>query len=573
MIHLLDEATINKIAAGEVIERPASVVKELIDNSIDAGATQIRIEVEQGGLKSIRIIDNGAGISKEDLPLAPVRHATSKISRLEDIYAIDSMGFRGEALASICHVASLEIISKIASDDAYQIYANPQISVPKPTNHTQGTTIFVQDLFQKLPVRRKFLKSPATEFTYIYEIVQRYALIYPQVDFVLVHNFQEVLNTTGISDLSQLVAVLFEKEVVPYLIAIDQTVDGISLKGVISSPQWTAVSRHYQVISINHRLIKNSVLHKAIQKSFEEVIPPKRFPLIVLNIDIAPNLIDINIHPQKTDVKFLNSGTIFDVVSLILKQKFSAEVKRQKFDDVCMPMLNEVGEQRQGGMGSETGFWHDGSKTELPFFVKESVQPTEKNLLGEYFQIFDTYLVFKTDDGIFVLDQHAAHERILYEKIKEKSAQALEQQLLLIPDIIELEPHYYLLALQAMDLLKQFQFDIDDFGNNQLIVRAIPMVFMGIRVGEFIKLFLESIQEIGFSKEVFQSHMAAQIENYQMSACKAAIKAGQTMHLAEIVRLMNDLVKAKTSYTCPHGRPLFAVISRHDLEKMFKRIV
>ncbi|MFC1617206.1 DNA mismatch repair endonuclease MutL, partial [Candidatus Margulisiibacteriota bacterium] len=291
-IKILDENTINKIAAGEVIERPASVIKELIENSLDAKASLVKIEIEDGGKRLIKITDNGQGISKEDLKLAPVRHATSKISKLDDIYNQVSMGFRGEALASICHVAKLTIISKTDGDNAYLITAAPEISTPSITNHAQGTSIIVQDLFSKIPVRKQYLKSAATEYSYIYENVKKFALLFPEIDFVLVNNGKEVLNTQGIKNQKEIIIYLFGKDIRADLIKIENKINNIEINGYISSPKLTFNNRGREIVAVNNRIIKNALISKVFYKCYEDLIPRGRFPLIVLKIETHPKTID-----------------------------------------------------------------------------------------------------------------------------------------------------------------------------------------------------------------------------------------------------------------------------------------
>lgn len=577
-IQLLDEATINKIAAGEVIERPASVVKELVENSLDAGASHIRIEIEQGGLKTIRITDNGVGISKEDLSLAPLRHATSKIHQLEDIYETTSMGFRGEALASICHVAKLHIISKTASADAYEITANPDIAPPLQTRHTQGTTILVHDLFAKIPVRKRFLKSPGTEFSYIYEIIQQFALAYPDIDFVLFHNGQELLNTTGVSDLKTLMIMLWDKGIQSHLIAVNRHVERIGVTGFITSGQWTYPNRQHQLITINHRLVKNAMLGKVIQHCYADLIPAKRFPGLVLNITLPPNCVDVNIHPQKTDIKFLQTNAVFESVSAILKSalRMAPKIQASNLENAAdSPYF----QSSSSGISSESlaSLFYPTSPSELPFsdITDHSAASAQNNrppfLPGQYFQIFDTYIVLKTSEGIWILDQHAVHERILYEQIKADVTQDQNRQMLLIPEIIELEPHQYALAMQAQEIFRTLYFDLEEFGLNQIVIRSIPVQFSGIHLPEFFVQCLAEFQELGVMTDPAQFLKTEYMEKYQQASCKAAIKAGKRLDETEVARLLMDFIDAPANFTCPHGRPLFIKLTQIELEKLFQR--
>lgn len=574
-ITLLDEATINKIAAGEVIDRPFSVVKELLENSIDAASTNIKIEVENAGKKSIKITDNGTGISKEDLALAVTRHATSKIKKLEDIYQTHSMGFRGEALASICHVARLTITSKIADNEAYEIVADPDASAPRVAAHLVGTTILVQDLFQRVPVRRKYLKSNATEFSYIYDIVQKYALIYPEIDFVLLSDGKEVINTTGITDTKILISLFYGKDLNDKLIKVESFAGDLVCKGYITKPDFTYPVRSKQIVSINKRLIKNSLLNKVIQRTYENLIPARRFPLVVINIDLPTEIYDVNIHPKKEDLKFLNSSFVFDALAKILKVSlesnnqtinFTEELSQKKGFDFSNSFEKENTEIHQNTLNTLFSFdkeeFKGGERVSLFDANKESSQQDIN-----YFQIFNTYLVIKAADAVWILDQHAVHERILFEKINKNRDKPKEKQILLTGEIIELDATMYDLFLENGQLLKDMGFDVEDFGQNQIIVRQIPIEFSGVSIKDFVVLFLEGLKN---QENITMREFEA--DKYHQLACKAAIKAGKNMHTSEVKQLVADFVAEKVNYTCPHGRPLCVKFGKKDLEKLFLRI-
>ena len=313
IIKQLDSVTINKIAAGEVIDRPVSIVKELIENAIDAGADTISIDIQDGGKELIRITDNGKGFYKDDLSLAPIRHATSKIQSIDDVYNTMSFGFRGEALASICHCSFLTITSKQVDCSAYQITAHQdKISSIQHVSHPVGTTILVENLFHNIPVRQRFLKSAATELSYILDCCIQFSLIQPNINFIVQADGNEKLNTTGISNMYQLLIMHYGKNLKEKCVPVDETIGPLTFKGYVSNPTLTFSNRSKQILSVNKRLIKNSLLSKSITDSFRDLIPQRRFPLVILNITIESSLVDVNIHPQKNDIKFLNPGFLFD---------------------------------------------------------------------------------------------------------------------------------------------------------------------------------------------------------------------------------------------------------------------
>jgi len=588
IIHQLDSITINKIAAGEVIDRPSSIVKELIENSIDSGATRIRVELEEGGIKLIRITDNGKGISKEDLPIAPLRHTTSKIDSIDDIYSLGSFGFRGEALASISHVGQTEIISKVSGSPAYKISAfKDHISTPEPGSHSGGTTISVHNLFDEIPVRKKFLKTPRTELSYITDIVTQFALVYPTLDFTLSNNGNETINTTGIQQQDQLIMHLFSKSLKPHLVPVDTTIGPVHIKGTISDPGVTFSNRSKQIIAVNSRLVKNPIIQKAIQQSYQDLIPQRRFPLVILSISIAQDSIDVNVHPQKLDVKFMNPGFVFDTIpkaiSLSLQQK---EAK--------------VGSLEQQG-ASYTPITEKFAATPSPFTVSDShpsipttplmnrmvpSQPSTQDVDAaiqlfdrkgpalirkefDYFQLFNTYIIVRSDDGLWVLDQHAVHERILYEKFKASQHDPESfKQLLLLSEVIELPPDLVPIFEEEQSYLEQLGFTTELFGPQQIIVREIPTLFSGASLSELILDILNQLKMVPGST---RNLTLDQKESLQMKACKAAIKAGKTLAPQEVKQLVEDLITSPSNYSCPHGRPLFIQFDKDKLERLFLR--
>jgi DNA mismatch repair protein MutL len=592
-IKALDTVTINKIAAGEVIDRPASIVKELIENSLDAGATFIKIHIEDGGKKLIQISDNGCGISKEDLPLAPLRHTTSKISSLEDLYNATSFGFRGEALASISHAANVKITSKEEPSPAYQITVKEDyISTPEQTHATKGTTIRVCDLFEDIPVRRKFLKTNQTELSYITDYVLQFILLRPDIDFLLTSHNKEVLNSVGISSQKALLVNQFTKDLKNHLIKVDEVVGPLSVRGYITDPNLTFSNRQKQYFSVNNRLVNNPTLKKAVEQSYRDIIVPKRFPLLALSIELESETLDVNIHPQKTDVKFLNPGFVFDA----LKKGIRLALQKHQLSDAASPSPYTY--QPTIAQPSQALYTPPSSvqKTVMPSNEVRSINtdrswiypdkpPTlpettiamttlsepqlNENLVeGTYFQVCDTYIIIKGVDAIWMMDQHAVHERVLYEKFKEESAKDQTRQVLLISEVIELSPELFQIYEENEHVFSELNFITEAFGENQITIREIPNSFTSVNLHYLIPDILEQLrEEPGSSHDIsFEKK-----ERLQMKACKAAIKAGKKLHSEEVKALVTDFLRSPSNYTCPHGRPLYIQMNKSKLEKLFLR--
>ncbi len=585
-IKQLDSVTITKIAAGEVIDRPASIVKELIENAIDAEASTIVIEVKEGGKDYIRITDNGIGISPEDLPLAPMRHTTSKISSVEDIYDTDTFGFRGEALASICHCAKLSITSKQDSGKAYTLSAfQDEISEPMLSSHNIGTTMEIHDLFHQLPVRRKFLKSTATELSYILECCLHFAVIHPQKSFTLIANGVEKINTTGISKLYDLLITLYGNTLKDTLIPVHETIGPITFSGYISSPTLTFPNRHKQIIAVNSRVVKNPLIQKSLFDAYRDLIPQRRFPLVVLRIEIQSSQVDVNIHPQKQDVKFVNPGFIFDALPKAISLALHASsAHTDSIPSIAQPTSASsypthaftaspsatVSEQS----ASQPIAYQNGTppitkkvmEQSLDLFAPHQTPSSSSSL--EFLQLLDTYIVLKTPDGAYIIDQHAVHERVLYEKIKSDFGKDGARQVLLLSDVISIPLTLMPIFESHHDYLKSLNFIIEPFGPDQLIVREVPVAFQHTTLQDLIQSILSQLQAFpGSTRDLTLD----QKETLQRQACRAAIKAGQTLAEVEIIQLLKDFISSPQNYTCPHGRPLFIHFDQHKLETLFLR--
>ncbi len=614
IIKELDHQTINQIAAGEIIERPASVVKECIENSIDANADTITVHIEDGGQTLIRITDNGHGMTSEDLQKAHRRHFTSKITTLSDIYGINSFGFRGEALAAICHAGRVDITSKTPEGDAHKItIQNGTASDVEHASHPTGTTLRIHHLFESLPVRLKFLKKPATEFAYIYDLVCHFALIHPTINFKLYHQQQDMLNTQSIQSLEQLIVLLYGKKTHRKLCPVDFELDMIRIKGMISDPTLTFSNRSKQIFAINGRIIKNPTISKAIETVFIDYIPARRFPLVVLAIDIQSPELDINVHPQKLDFKFSQMGLLFNSICQAIKGAIKAT--RDQFNPTVLapkptlestptpavtpPPANTIpSAPPTRSLAPDTPPKTDPKIVKkvtltapLPLKPVTSVQPSQPPHVppptqvspagprpdvtikptiasSDYMQIANTYILLKSESGFLMIDQHAVHERVLYERFKDQARHDTDQQRLLIPEVIEASATQWAAYETHQHTFRSLLFELEPFGKQDLMVRAIPIAFVGSNIQTLILDLLDHFVDIPDSNP---DMMNAQKETLQMRACKAAIKAGQTLSDLEIRQLCYDLLQSPNNYTCPHGRPLFIDYTTADLEKMFLR--
>lgn len=576
-IHALDATTIHKIAAGEVIDRPASVVKELLENSLDSGATRIHIDLRNGGKSFISITDNGNGISQIDLPLAPLPHTTSKLHSIDDLEHIVSFGFRGEALASICHIAELTLISKTAQDQAYQLHAHQNhISDPELTSHPQGTTVQVKELFFNIPVRQKFLKSDTTEASYCYDVVLQAALIHPQIDFVLTHQGKELLNATGLTTQSERIIRFFGRECAHKLCPIHLSIGGIHYKGVMSDPTLHFSNRAKQILSVNKRPIKSGLIQKAIQLGFKDLIPANRFPLIILDMALDTTLVDINIHPQKQEVKFLENGQLFEAIPKVIHQSLNPHMPLGTLQTGASLGIQPQGAIVHTASGYQPAYAYPASQpphaefspaSAATLFSPQTMREIQSETF-EFLQVYDTYLIVKAQHGTWILDQHAVHERVLYEQFKTASrATHPPIQPLLISEVIELTPDLYEIYVQEKSRLDELGFETDEFGPQQFMIRGVPEVFTEVPLREWILSFLADFKEVSASPD----KLLLQKEDLQMMACKAAIKAGKPMRLQETKALIQDFLLSPSHYTCPHGRPLFVPLGKIELEKLFLR--
>lgn len=611
-IELLSEETIDKIAAGEVIERPSSVVKELVENAIDAGAKAITVEIKEGGISFIRVTDDGEGIEKDQVKNAFYRHATSKLRDVSELMAIGTLGFRGEALSSIAAVAQVELITKTEDSLTGVRYVIEgavekefqEVGVPK------GTTILVKNLFFNTPVRRKFLKSPTTEGSYINELCERMALSKPDIAFQFILNGQVKFHTSGNGNLEELVYRIFGKEIAKEIIPVSQNGKGISIYGVLGKPTIARANRNYENYFVNGRYIKSNLIAKAVEEGYSGHMMQHKFPFFILNIDVSPELVDVNVHPTKMDVRFSNGEYFYDYiascVSAMLRmqelipqvslQEKKAETKSEVQIKAPEPFekarMEQMYLQEEPVNTTVLGVIKDSIQTlnpasvsnniikaenvvyatkpeqislfETPFLAKESQKNYE--IIG---QLFDTYWLIAYNEKLLIMDQHAAHEKVRYERlIQHFKDKTIETQSLNPPIIVSLSAKEQGIVAEYKEYLEGLGFIVEDFGGNEMALCAVPLDLYGQNEKDmFLSLLNELCDEVPKGKnELIYEKMASM-------ACKAAVKGNMKMSKEEVKALITEMMELENPYHCPHGRPTMISMTKYELEKKFKRIV
>lgn len=569
-IRILADDVASQIAAGEVVERPASVVKELIENALDAGATTITIRVEQAGRKTIEIADNGTGISPVELPLAITRHATSKLRTAEDLFHVRSLGFRGEALASIGSVARMSVISREqnANLGARMLIEGGHSGQVTSTGIPVGTVIRVEDLFYNVPARLKFLKSDMTERNQINNLVARYALAYPQVRFELEQDGKIVLRTTGNNDRREILAQLYGVDVARQMLEVTLE-EGIRVSGFISPVALTRSNRREITFFVNGRWVQDAALVAALMQAYHTLLMIGRYPLAVLFIQLEPEEVDVNVHPAKAEVRFRSPDQVFSAVQRAVKRAllayspvpnvntpyWNAPVYQQRAVDPAWDMAADLPfeSQVETGVGAAA--------------VPQPALPSGKiPLLRLIGQVGVTYLVAEGPDGLYLIDQHAAHERVLFEKMTRQNQQKIASQTLLEPAVIVLPPQSAHLLEQQIALLTNYGFHIELFGPNTFRVRGVPALLAGTDPAAAVRVVVEDFEED-------ETPLANEIEARIIArVCKrAAVKAGQVLANDEQLALLRDLESCQSPRTCPHGRPTMIHLSVDLLERQFGR--
>ncbi|MFI5385232.1 MAG: DNA mismatch repair endonuclease MutL [Fimbriimonadales bacterium] len=591
-VRLLDVHTVNQIAAGEVVERPASVVKELVENAIDAGATKIEIELIDSGKTLIRVSDNGCGMMPEDARQALQRHATSKIASADDLLGVRTLGFRGEALPSIASVSRLSL-STAEADGLRTVLKveGSEVSEPSRSSGPQGTEVAVEEIFYNTPARLKFLKSDTTELGASLEVVSKLAIGYPAISFRLTHNGQEALLTSGSGDQLGAIADVWGREMARSLAEIDMTAAGLKLSGFVSPPHVTRPTRAYQYLYVNGRPVRTRTLTAALDQAFRDLTPEKRFPLVVLIIEVDPSRVDVNVSPTKSEVKFQNEGQAFDGLRIAIK---SALMEHGMIPSAAgVAAANEAlreaavwasGQTPQGLAGWEPPFGNRQSGVENQFLIQSPMPASgleSPSVKGERYpfgdlleglrvigQAMDTFIIAETARGIVIVDQHVAHERILYEYLCGlKGSSAIEKQALLVPQTLHLDKRSAVLLREKLDEVIRVGFDLEPFGGESYVVRAVPAA---IRSKDPLKVLRDLVDEL-VDSSVTRRLVPTREQIWITSACHMAVKAGDPLSHAEMEKLIIDLATTENPYMCPHGRPITITLGVNELLRKFHR--
>ena len=642
-IQLLDQKTIDNIAAGEVIERPASVVKELVENAVDAKANAVTVEIKDGGMTLIRVTDNGIGIPKDQVKTAFLRHATSKIRSVEDLLSVSSLGFRGEALSSISAVAQVELVTKTAesfSGVSYKIYGGEEEAFDD-IGAPDGTTFLVKNLFYNTPARRKFLKSATTEAGYVEQMMVHIALSHPEISFKFIHNNKNKIYTSGNGKVKDIIYHIYGRDVAGALITLEAQNEDVKVTGFVAKPYVSRGNRNYESYFINGRYIKSSIIYKAIEEGYRTFTMKHRYPFVCLDFKIDQELLDVNVHPTKMEIRFRNGREIYelvvDAVRAALLQKDlvqdvlretpkkkelpkTKEVKKpepfevnrrkeevQKVDQQGQGVQQQVEKQRQAVQqqiekpshpvkktltASESskntkkptyaGLNYNTQKKEFPQYKTDELSSNQmtlredpvfsvqarpdRKILG---QLFKTYWLIEYEDQLFIMDQHAAHEKVNYERLmknfkeKEIYSQRLEPPMVVTVSMTEAEA-----LTRYKDAFAGLGFTIESFGGNEYCIREVPANLYGIGERDLFMELLDAVsQENGtLDTEVIASKIATM-------ACKMSIKGNQRVSLMEVEHLLDELMKLENPYQCPHGRPTIIKMSKYEIDKKFKRIV
>lgn len=640
-IALLSQETIDKIAAGEVIERPSSVVKELVENAIDAGSSAVTVEIKEGGISFIRISDNGCGIEKEQIPLAFLRHSTSKIKSVEDLFTVTSLGFRGEALSSIAAVSQVELITKTNGDftgSRYLIEGSKEVSLEE-IGAPDGTTFIIRNLFYNTPARKKFLKSAQTEGTYIHELMQRMILSHPDVAFKFIMNNQVKLQSSGNGNIKDIIYHLYGRDITKALLPIAHESELFKVSGFIGKPMISRGNRGYELYFVNGRFIRSQILSKAIEDAFKPFLMQHQYPFTVLYFEIDSSLLDVNVHPTKMELRFSNQQELYREVQNILSAALvhrdiipevpvytpkKNEMEAPKIEKV-MPepfeqkRLEEIRKAVRKDSPYEVKYpdrqperretWHAQSQPEHKPPVKEQlhasgVTGTEKELAKEAYvlreeetygakpegsyeqgsflkeeemakqkiigQLFDTYWLVEYNDRLFIVDQHAAHEKVMYEKLKKQFEKKEFTSQAISPPIV------ITLSMREAETLERFKeqftklgFEIEHFGGAEYSICGVPGNLYRLNTRDVLIEMLDELTD-GISERATADVILDKIASM---SCKAAVKGSQRLSLPEMEQLMKDLMKLDNPYNCPHGRPTIIAMSKYEIEKKFKRIV
>ena len=581
-IQVMNEDLANKIAAGEVVEKTMNVVKELVENSIDAKSTMIKVELIDSGVKEIKVIDDGIGMDKDDAVLAFSRHATSKLKSLDDLFNINSLGFRGEALPSIASVSNVTLKTSDGKTGTMVELVGGVIKEVKSCDLKQGTTIIVKDLFYNTPVRLKYLKSLYTELANISDYLNKMALSYPNIKFILINNSKELLNTSGSGDLLKTILNIYGLIVANKMMFIENMNNDYKISGYISYPELTKSNRGSITLLVNNRVVRNNEIIKAILEAYHTYIPKDRYPYIVLNIEVDPFLVDVNVHPTKMEVKFSKQDSLLNLIMETISNKLSKKTLIPKVinenveDNYYQDDLNINNDLFRSPEIVKEDKKENNKLEELTFDF--SVQEEKENYeeFPEDSRIKDmypigivhgTYIICENPDGMFIIDQHAAAERINYEKYYHALSTHSKNTIdVLVPYKIELPANEYLILSKNFSILDRLGFKYEEFGTNTLIIRTHPTWIPKYAPLEAIKKIIDIIiMNEDFDEDKFNEKVSITL------ACKMSIKAGDVITMPDMTYLINELRHTKNPFTCPHGRPTIIAYTKYDLEKLFKR--
>lgn len=614
-IELLDQITIDKIAAGEVVERPASVAKELIENSIDAGASAITVEIKNGGIDFLRITDNGCGIASDQVRTAFLRHATSKIRNIRDLAGVSSLGFRGEALSSISAVSQVELITR-AQDSITGVRYIIEGGVEKSFEEIGapfGTTFLMRHLFFNVPARAKFLKTPATEANAISSYVEQLALSHPEISFKYMANGNVKLYTSGNGNLQEAVYQIYGKEAARSLIPVEIKTEYMTISGFLGRAENSRGNRSYEIFFVNGRYVKDKIISKAIEDSYQGYLMQHRYPFTVLNFEVDKEKVDVNVHPAKLEVRFSEQDSIYDQIYCSLKKAIAEHqsIPSMKIDakPINDNILNDDIYEKNNAYVK-----HEIQKTEInkpveiqkevkkiipePFeykrFEEKKASPelvAEKNDINKLQkqislfdedritpektknyriigQAFDTYFIIEMEDSLYLVDQHAAHEKVLFEKLmKSLDDHKIYSQNLMPAIVVSLTLKDAAVLLENIDVFRSFGFELEEFGGKEFKITAVPSDLYGIDVKELFIEILDNLNEPSSGEPRIIS------ERIALRSCKAAIKGNMHMSQSEGEKLISELFKLNDPYHCPHGRPVMISLSHYELDKKFKRIV
>ena len=591
IIRVLDMVTANKIAAGEVVERPASVVKELVENALDAQADEIKIELADGGKRVVRIIDNGIGMSREDALLSIQRHATSKIQTAEDLFTIHTLGFRGEALPSIASVSRMEIVTRRDGDDCgtMVVIEGGEVKEISDAGTPVGTSITVSDLFFNVPARQKFLKTAQTEIGHVMELVNRFALSHCEVDIILIHNEKAIFRSTGSSRLPDAVLTVFGRDAAETIMPIQGVSGPYKVHGFVSKPSYSKPNRAGQMFYVNRRFVRNRNLIHALDDAYRGILPQGRFPLIVAFVEVDPELVDVNVHPTKIEVKFTKEWEVHNLLASCVRDALSSSAVSPTGEDI-LPMAQPTVQrpaftppERPSATRADLGAFRDALAmkldqtagtppiafpTDAPCPAFETPTNANDPLAGAFVlaQARNMYIIAQSPQGVLIIDQHVAHERILYDQLTGVTRD-LQIQRLMIPLTLELGKRESMVLENKLDDMLALGFEIEPFGKETFVVRAIPALIAEKNYERILKDTIEELTELTLTRRLMVHREAILIT----SACKMAVKAGDRLSVEEMIRLVTELRQTSNPYLCPHGRPIVVCLSNRELDKMFGR--